>query len=180
MTKQLEIAGTERPDKNPDIERALDAWLEAKDEQKGSGERVKLRHSSLLIQMADAGIERYPYIDSSSGKRKEVVIARDPKAKTITAVRFRRDEPDDPGEEVTPPQDKNADKVEHRKVSRASVEKEIDPFGSTRTALEDSRAGILGDAEAAQNGEMPAPANGHATNGATKPKKSKSKRKGKR
>lgn len=173
--RQLDIPGTEPDYKNDDIERALDAWLDAKDEQKGAGEATKLRHSALLIQMADAGAEQYPYIERSTGKKKWVVIARDPKAKTISAPRGRS-EPEDVGDEVETP--KEDDRVEHRKVSRASVEDEIDPFAKTRAKIEEHHAGdgLLGDAERAQNGEKPKPAvNGHNA----KPKRP-SKRKAKR
>lgn len=137
--QQTEIPGTEQV-RNPEIEQALDAWLDAKESQKDASQTTKLRHHSLLLRLAESGIDRYPYIDARTGKKKHVVIARDPKAKTVAAPKeskLRRDrgEVDEPGEEVTAPVDKNADKVEHRKVSRASVEKEIDPFASTRAAM---------------------------------------------
>lgn len=145
--EQTFIPGTE-PVRNPDIEQALDAWMAAKAEQKDAAETTRLRHTSLLLRLAEAGIERYPYIDPSSGKKKLVVVARDPKAKTITAPKeskLRRDrgEADEPGEEVTEsPRDSKSktsakeSKVEHRKVSRASVEDEIDPFARTRAAMD--------------------------------------------
>lgn len=134
--QQTEIPGTETP-KNPEVEQALDAWLNAKDEQKDAAATTKLRHHSLLLRLAEAKIERYPYIDPSSGKKKMVVVAREPKAKTITApkesqARRDRGDVDEPGEEVTTP----AETVEHRKVSRESVENEIDPFGGVRARME--------------------------------------------
>ncbi len=138
--QQTEIPGTE-PVRNTEIEQALDAWLAAKDDQKDTAHTTKVRHHSLLIRLGEAGIDRYPYIDPANGKKKMLVVARDPKAKTITAPKeskLRRDrgEVDEPGEEVTAPTNKDADKVEHRKVSRASVDTEIDPFASTRAAME--------------------------------------------
>lgn len=138
--QQTEIPGTE-PVRNAEIEQALDAWLAAKDEQKSAGETTRLRHFSLLQRLGEAGLENYPYVDPSTGKKKLVVVARDPKAKMIAAPREskqRRDrgEVDEPGEEVTAPVDKTADQVEHRKVSRKSVEADIDPFAATRAAME--------------------------------------------
>jgi hypothetical protein len=153
MSRQTEIPGTEVP-KNPDIERSIDQWLESKDEQKYATEKTKLRHSTLLLHMQTAGIDVYPFLDPKTGKKKQIVIARDPKAKTLKQPRWNRrdkDAEDDVGEEVevtdvseeTPAVD---NKVEKRRVSRASVEQEIDPFASTRRALDDDSAAAELDA----------------------------------
>lgn len=153
MTRQTEIPGTEVP-KNPDIEQAIDWWIEAKDEQKYATEKTKLRHAALLVHMQNAGLEVYPFIDPKTGKKKQIVIARDPKAKATKQPRWNRrdkDAEDDVGDEVevtdlnddTPAVD---NVVEMRRVKRSSVEKEIDPFAATRNALEeteDPRAKIL-------------------------------------
>lgn len=148
--EQTFIPGTE-PVRNPEIEQALDAWMSAKDDQKDAASTTKIRHQSLLLRLAEVGIDRYPYIDPSTGKKRMVVVARDPKAKTITAPKDskqRRDrgELDELGEEVTVATAKveklkakakqKADKVEHRKVPRASVEAEIDPFAATRASMD--------------------------------------------
>jgi hypothetical protein len=143
--KQTEIPGTEVP-KNPDIETAIDQWLDAKDEQKYATEKTKLRHAALLIHMQNAGVEVYPFVDPKTGKKKQIIIARDPKAKTTKQPRWNRrdkDAEDDVGDEVevtdlnddTPAVD---NVIEMRRVPRASVEKEIDPFASTRAALDAS------------------------------------------
>jgi hypothetical protein len=144
MSRQTEIPGTEVP-KNPDIELAIDAWLEAKGEQKYATDKTKIKHSALLIQMANAGIESYPFINPTDGKKKLLVVARDPKAKTTKAPRWNRreadrDDGDDVGEAVeleVKDDDAVDNKVEMRRVKRASVEKEIDPFASTRAAMDD-------------------------------------------
>lgn len=148
MTRQLEIAGTEVT-KNADVEASLDAWLEAKDQQRTSADTTKLRHATLLLHLATAGLEAYPYVDPKTGKKKQVVVARDPKAKTTAAPRNnRRNEDADVGDEVTVAEraeaklrrkaETEANRVEVRRVSRASVEDEInpDPFAATRAAID--------------------------------------------
>lgn len=146
MSRQTELPGTETP-KNPDIEAAIDAWLEAKDEQKYATEKTKLRHAGLLTVMANVGIEAYPFVDPKTGKKKQIVIARDPKAKTTNQPRWNRrdqDAEDDVGDEVqvtdlnddTPAVD---NVVEMRRVRRKAEHDDIvDPFASTRAALETS------------------------------------------
>jgi hypothetical protein len=145
MTHQTEIPGTEQP-KNPDIEAAIDAWLEAKDEQRYATERTKLRHAGLLTVMANVGCEAYPFVDAKTGKKKQIVIARDPKAKATKAPRWNRrdqDAEDDIGDEVqvtdvnddTPPVD---NVVEMRRVKRnAEHDAVVDPFAATRAAMDD-------------------------------------------
>ena len=152
MGKQMEIAGCEAP-KNVDIENAIDQWLEAKDEQKYATEKTRLRHSALLIHMQNAGIDAYPYTDAKTGRKKQVVIARDPKAKTLKAPRpNRRDDDADIGDEVevrdaeltplnsdSPPTDEPAvdNVVEMRRVKRtAAHDAVVDPFASTRGAMD--------------------------------------------
>ena len=141
MSKQSEIPGFESV-KNPDIERAIDAWLEAKVEQKRAAETTKLRHSALLIQMGNAGIEAYQFIEPGSGRKKLLVVARDPKAKTTKAPRFNRrdqDVEDETGDELVVEDILTDDgKVESRRVRRtAEHDKAADPFGSTRKSLID-------------------------------------------
>jgi hypothetical protein len=142
MSRQTEIPGTEVP-KNPDIEKAIDAWLEAKDEQRYATDKTKLRHAGLLTVMANVGIESYPYVDAKTGKKKLLNVVRDPKAKAVKAPRWNRrdqDAEDDVGDEVeitdlnddTPAVD---NVVEMRRVKRESVENEIDPFNATRKAI---------------------------------------------
>ena len=143
------IPGTEPPDRIPEIEEAIDAWLESKIEQRRASDSTKLAHAVLAQRVTEAGVERYAYTDRTTGKRRFVYPDRTPKMKTA-ALRVsrhdRRERDDEPevGEEVTPPAD---DKVESRRVSRASVADEIDadPFASTRSAM---NGGILEQAEA--------------------------------
>jgi hypothetical protein len=126
--------------KNNDIESAIDLWLESKDEQKYATERTKLRHQTLLLHMGVAGIDVYPFTCPKSGKKKQIVVARDPKAKTLKAPRWnRRDEDaeDDVGDEVVVEDDPAVDNVvEMRRVKRSAEHDGMaDPFASTRQAL---------------------------------------------
>jgi hypothetical protein len=143
MTRQTEIPGTETP-KNPDIEHALDMWLEAKDEQRRAADAVKLRHATLLLHLQNVGCDAYPYVDPKTGKKKQVVVARDPRAKVVKAPKWNRKDVD-VGDEVTPEEKAvekaakkakaEAERVETRRVKRKDVEGEIDPFASTRSRM---------------------------------------------
>jgi hypothetical protein len=134
MSQQTYLPGTEPPHHDPDIEKALDAWFEARHQQKNAAADTKMRHSALLLQLQHAGRESYPYVDPSSGKKRTVTVSREPKVKTAAAPRWQRREKDaEIGEEVEPKEDR---KVEKRRVSRASVEKEIDPFAGVRARME--------------------------------------------
>lgn len=133
--KQTYIPGT-APADDPNIEAvnlALDAWNGAKQEQKTASEATKIRHMSLVETMLEHGLDRYPYIDAQTGKKKHVVIKRDPRAATTNAPRVRREDAE-PGEAVEPRP--TTETVEHRKVSHASVANEVDPFAATRAAME--------------------------------------------
>lgn len=149
MKRQQEIAGTERPEQDPDIENALYAWFDAKEEQKRTGETTKIRHASLLVLVEASGREHYPYLDPKTGKKMRVRIQKTPKVATERDVWRRKDADAEIGDEVTPP---NSDDppidnvVEMRRVKRSTVEKEIDPFASTRAALDDDSAAAELDA----------------------------------
>lgn len=158
MTKQTEIPGTEAP-KDPDIEHALDHWLDAKDEQRRTADTTRTAHAALVLHMQTAGVATYPYVDRSTGKKRRVVITAEPKAKTARFVSPRRQDSDvdDEADAETKRDERkarDADKVEKRKVSRKSVAKELDPFAGTRTAMD---RGVLDDAEdwMRQNGAEP-------------------------
>lgn len=138
--QQLEIAGTEAP-KNADIEKAIDMWLDAKTEQRRAVETTKMRHATLLLHMQNAKLDAYPFVDPANGKKKQVVIARDPKAKAIKASpRNRRDDDAEIGDEITVEDAEPDNVVEMRRVPRDTVEQEIDPFAATRQAMDAEEA----------------------------------------
>jgi hypothetical protein len=145
MTKQTEIPGTEAP-KNPDIEHAIDSWLDAKDAQRRASDETRTMHAALVLHMQTAGVETYPYIDRTSGKKKRVLITKEPKAKTSRFISTSRKDAnvDDADKPKRKRKADDADKVEVKRVSRKSVEKEIDPFAGTR--------GLLEQTEQEQNG----------------------------
>jgi hypothetical protein len=87
--EQLYIDGTEPPDA-PAVRSALHEWLDAKEERSAAAERVKLRHDALLMQMAEHKLERYPYVDATTGKRKHVVADKTPRARTIDAPMLKK------------------------------------------------------------------------------------------
>lgn len=133
---QTYFPGTEPPNQDPDIEAALDAWLEAKHQQKNASEATNIAHAALVVRVTESGREHYAYVDRTSGKKRIVYPDRSPRMKTKAAARSRQEETT--GEEVERPStDRLAETVEMRRVPRASVEKEIDPFAATRAAMDD-------------------------------------------
>ena len=127
MTKQTEIPGCEDPQRNPEVDEVLYAYLDAKAAQKKAADATRIKHASLLDHLASLGITRYPYVDQFTGKKRYVVVAKEPKVKTQRAPSPRKPRAKREREKPNPDE-----QVEHRKVSRASVEAEIDPFAGVR------------------------------------------------
>lgn len=130
--EQTFIPGTEpppEPERDVAIDEILHGWLDAKAAQKKAADDTRLRHLVLVATLAERGIDRYPYVDAFTGKKRFVAVKRDPKAVTTKAPK-----PPKPRKEREPKADP-ADQVEHRKVSRESVAAEIDPFGTTRSNM---------------------------------------------
>ncbi len=136
--EQLYLDGT-APPRNEQVDEALYAWLDAQERQRGTADATKVKHAVLLARMAEAKVERYPYLDPSSGKKRTVVVARDPKAKTLAAPKERK--PDREPKERKP----KPETVESRKVPRAQALRDIaehqpppdaDPFDATRQAMD--------------------------------------------
>lgn len=120
------------PPRNRDIEKAIDAWLEAKSEHRRAGETTKKRHESLLARMSDAGIDRYPFTDPDTKKKCIVVATKEPKAKVMRGNRARFDK--DPNKKRKVKNGEN--EVESRRVARTEEHDKIaDPFSSTRSKL---------------------------------------------
>lgn len=148
MKRQQEIAGTEPKGQDPDIEDALYAWFEAKDEQKRAGEATRVKHASLLQLVKESGRQFYPYLDPKTGKKRRIRIQETPKVVTERDV-SRKAADVEVGDEANAEEraeqkrakkaEEDANAVESRRVSRKSVEKEIgssDPFAATRAAME--------------------------------------------
>lgn len=132
---QTEIPGTEP--NHPEINEALLAWLDEKDERAAAGERVKTKHAILLARMAEAGVTQYPYTDRSTGKRMAILAATSTTAKVVTARQEqkarRRDEASETAATAAKPQ-------------RARVEPvDDDPFGATRAAMTRDEMVLEGD-----------------------------------
>lgn len=132
MSKQTEIPGTEDPSRITEVDDTLFAWLDAREAQRKAADTTKIKHASLLERLAELGIDRYAYLDQFTGKKRFVVVKRDPKAATQKAPSPRRPK----RERAKPDREKPEDQVEHRKVSRASVADEIDPFARLRDSID--------------------------------------------
>lgn len=161
--EQTSIPGTE-PVEIPAVRDALHQWLDKKDERATASESVRLSHDVLMARMLEAGVDRYAYVDAVSGKRKHVVADKTPKAKTINAPLPKREgrrgrdrDVETPGDrvdaveqaldrfgqaiaalpdDVTVTAGGRSHTVEKRRVSRDSVEAEIDPFAATRALMD--------------------------------------------
>lgn len=133
MSQQTEIPGTEVPDVTTREDDArVFAWLDAKAAQKKAAQHAKDAHLVLVTALQERGIERYPFVDQFTGKKRFIAVEKLPKAKATNAPKppkaRREKKPRDPKPDP-------AEQVEHRKVSRASVEAEIDPFAATREKM---------------------------------------------
>lgn len=129
---QTFIPGTEPADVPSVVRDAVHKWLDDCDEGRQVSRRRKMSHDLMIAQMLEHGIERAPYTDSISGKKKHVYADRTPKAKTINAPRpgksgkrDKRDRDHDRPAIDAEIADPNANKVEARRVSREGVEAEI-------------------------------------------------------
>lgn len=119
--EQLSIDGTEPP-RNKPVEAAIDRWLDARREQKLGAETTKIRHAKLVELMTEAGVDKYPYTDPETGKRKLVDITPERKAKTKPA----------PSEKSKRKQHDDAFDAAEREVMGTGS---ADPFAVTRGSL---------------------------------------------
>jgi hypothetical protein len=134
--KQEFIPGTEPPERNreiEEIEETLYAWLNAKADHRDAFERTRIRHAALIEKLATHGIDRYPYLDPVTGKRKHVVASRETKAKTVAAPKEHKKNRGQVGEEVVA-KPFAADHDDDKKLALPA--EHSDPFGTTRRTLE--------------------------------------------
>lgn len=154
--EQTYFPGTEPPPEDPERTKALDevvyAWLEGKTEQRKAADTTKMRHSTMIARLVEAGAARYPYKDYA-GRKRYVVVDTTPKAKTSSGPRPKKsgkpkrskrwadDADKDPNEKAAERAqkrlDEDANRVESRRVPRASVDADVDPFAATRKGLID-------------------------------------------
>lgn len=140
--EQVWIPGTEPP-RNAAIESAIDDWQTARDEQKRAADRTKIKHASLLAALADAGLERYPFVDARTGKKHVVARVAEPKAKVMRGARTKKaktakqERADEKREEKRAAKKAaEEDAVESRRVARTSEHDRLaDPFAATRGEL---------------------------------------------
>lgn len=158
--EQTSIPGTE-VELPETVRDAVHKWLDDCDEARQVSKRRKMSHDVMIQHMQEAGVERAPYVDSITGKKKHVYADRTPKAKVINAprppkfnARIDRERPEIDAELAA---DKNADKVEVRRVSRASVADEIKPRHAAKVEAGDNAdpfartRGLLDEASDKQN-----------------------------
>jgi len=135
------------PDEHPDVRERLHAELDLADTLRGLRTQFKAAQDATTAKMVELGITRHPYVDSRSGNKRFRLADTTAKAKTIAAAGSpakrkskRRREADEKDPDVADP---TVDRVESRRVSRESVEREIgplDPFANTRGLMDKADA----------------------------------------
>ena len=86
MTKQTYIPGIEPSEqRNPDVDEAIGRWYDARSAQKRAAEVTAVVHDKLLETMAKAGIEKYPFTEPGTDKRKILVATVPRKARVVKA-----------------------------------------------------------------------------------------------
>jgi hypothetical protein len=148
---QAVIPGCESDDEKiqtPELTARVHAWLDAQEAQRRAALETRTVHALMVAELVLANVKRYPYLDRSTGKKHYVVVARDPKAKTIKAPKPKTAKQEAKADKAAEKKQRDkAESVEHRKVSRASVEGElrhavpavpddVDPFERTRRAMD--------------------------------------------
>ena len=153
MSKQTELPGIEDTSKDPDIERDLDAYLEAVDAAKRAADDKKLKHTVLIARLLGADRHVYPYLCPRTGKKKRIRVDVGSKIKTERDAssgrkRKQKDVALSPGEKAERDAEREQKKaeaevnrVEARRVKRENVEElreeNVDPFAATRRAMEE-------------------------------------------
>jgi hypothetical protein len=148
--EQLTIAGTD-PDRNPHIDEALMAWLNAGQEKRAAGKREKNHHASLVLRVTEAGLKKYPYTDPDSGKRRYVFPEQKVTMKTSKA----------PGERKGRGRRRKAEESADRDSKPDNVSQPpelVDPFEATRAKMREGQAerqqrSVLDEARDAQQAE---------------------------
>lgn len=154
---QSVIPGCETPDEliqTPELTARVHAWLDAQEAQKRAALETRTAHGLMIAALTLANVKRYPYTDRSTGVKRYVTVAAEPKAKTIKAPTVKRKSAAQERREEKAAEKKArdaAEAVEHRKVSREAAERDLgrsldkpapdaeplDPFAATRAALGD-------------------------------------------
>lgn len=141
-------APTPPDEKNADIEACLDPYLENKTERRRMGEQGRILKVALISKMQELGYTSYHYTDPLSGKRRQVVATPEVKLTTkgVPRASGHNDLYDDEADIAAQVgadelEDASDGKVEHRRVSRKSVQGEIDPFAGVRDRM-DSPGGV--------------------------------------
>jgi hypothetical protein len=140
--KQPHLPGIPVPtppdDRHADLEGILTTLHEAEKDRNAAAERVRDSKDAMLAKMAELGYERYAFDDPRNGKRRHFVRDTTARAKVMGAPKKLDLYDDDAAiEDVDAGEGESADdgKVEVRKVSRASVAHEIDPFAGVRDRM---------------------------------------------
>lgn len=113
----------------------LDEYLGQEENLKAERDRLRDERDNLIAAMVFAGIERIPYTDAATGKRKYFVADRTARAKKISAAgsdgKAKRAREDDV--EIA----EVVETVESRRVRRTAKHDELaDPFAATRGKME--------------------------------------------
>jgi len=161
MTEQTYFPGTEPPPEDPQRTAELDTMVNEIVDLEREAARLRitknLKHSVFISLCIERGIDRYPFIDPATGKKRYKNVKREPKLTTTNAPKPRKPKKERKAKPFADdadksPEEKNAarleakveaeaNRVEHRKVPRATVERDVDPFGAQRKELDELEKG---------------------------------------
>jgi DNA adenine methylase len=132
-TDQLEIRGTEDKE-NPEIKEKINAWLDAKDAQADAGQKTKKRHAEVILAIQSAGLDRYPFIDPKTGKRKYAMVANEFKVSTGPAPAEKKGRRTNSDARLSGADDAH-EATDTERLERQAKREPADPFASTRSSM---------------------------------------------
>jgi hypothetical protein len=142
--QQIALPGIPAPtppdERSIDLDALIDTAVGHRRDARDHNEKARDAFDIVLAKMVELGYERYAFEDPHTGKRRHLVRDVTPRAKVQAAPRrtdlFDDEAAEDAGYMVEPDAPADDGKVESRRVSRASVADEIDPFAKLRGRMD--------------------------------------------
>lgn len=127
------------PVRNPELDKLVDAVLEAEDAQRAATATKKLRYEVYLAELAIRGLDRYPYVDARTGKKRYLGRKTTTTVAKTNAPRMPKPKDEAKAEKRAEKKQREKDEaVESRRVPRATVADEIgetDGFAGLRQRM---------------------------------------------
>lgn len=94
MTRQTELPGCESPERSPAIDRQIEAWYAERAAGKLQAERTAVALAKLLELCESESVERYPFLEPGSGKRKVLDVSARRKARVVRQQAPKKEQAD--------------------------------------------------------------------------------------